>query len=503
MSIVWLKLLIVFAIAFLVYHTVGAKYRWMILLLASIGFILIAAGIISFWYMFFAILVSFFGSNFINKVENNSVKQLILGSSILLIIAEFVLLKFSGALSQLSTNVSEFFATTETIAGDAIVTLGVSYYSLILIAYITDVYRKVTTVETNFLKHSLFSTYFPQILMGPIVRHKEMKEQLFSTKEISFDCIKFGVFRILWGITKKIVIADRILLPINTILGSYQEYSGMYILFAMILFGLQFYIEFSAAMDIVLGISECFGIKMPENFNNPFFSKSVHDFWNRWHITFYSFLKDYIFYPVIRSKIMMKIKSALEGIKHKWLAKHIPLFIAYFVIWSISSFRHGISFKYFIAMGMSPCIFMILEDIFKLITDKVLKIKSLKNALWAKIIQRIYVLTAMYLMWFFFRAETVSDCFNMFEKVLFDFNSANTITTIGVDKYDFGVIIIGITLIIIVDLLKEFKVDLRGIYIRCPLIVRWCAIIFFQIVILLLGLYGPEYDPKDFMYFKF
>ena len=503
MSIIWLKFLVVFAVVFIIYHLVPARYRWIALLLASITFLLMAAGVVPFLFLLFAILVSFFGAKFISKVENNNIKQLILGSSILLIIAEFVILKFSGALNGFATNVAELFNIKESVVSNGIIPLGISYYSLILIAYITDVYRKVTTVETNFLKHSLFSMYFPQILMGPIVRHKEMQEQLFSTKEISFDCIKFGVFRILWGITKKIVIADRIAIAVNTIFGSYQEYSGMYLLFAIVLFGFQFYIEFSAAMDIVIGISECFGIKLPENFNNPFFARNFHDFWNRWHITLYSFLKDYIFYPVIRSKIVMKIKSVLEDTKHKWLAKHIPLFISYFIIWSIASFRHGINLKYFISIGMFPCLLMILEDIFKPVVNKAFKIKLLKNVVLFKLMQLGYLLTVLYLLWFFFRAETVSDCFNMLRKVLFDFYSTNMLTTIGVDKYDFSIIAIGIILIIIVDILKELKVDLRGIYLRLPLLVRWCVIIFFQVVILLLGLYGPEYNPEDFMYFKF
>ena len=146
---------------------------------------------------------------------------------------------------------------------------------------------------------------------------------------------------------------------------------------------------------------------------------------------------------------------------------------------------------------------MILEDIFKPVVNKLFKFKLFKNVVFVKLMQLCYLLTVLYLLWFFFRAETVSDCLNMLGKVLFDFNSSNMLTTIGVDKYDFSIIAIGIVLIIIVDILKESKVDLRGTYIRLPLLVRWCVIIFFQVVILLLGLYGPEYNPEDFIYFKF
>ena len=500
MSTQLLYFFLVFIITFFIYHFSHSKIRWIFLLSASVAFFLLVSGYKAFILFLAIILASFFCAIYIAKSDNEKKNKWILFLTILFVVVEFILIKTTNLLSQLTIFLSNTFIIDKSIVENVIIPLGFSYYSLIIIAYVTDVYRKVALPQTNFLKYSLFAMYFPQMTMGPIVRYNEIKDQLYSDKEISFNCIKFGIFRILWGIAKKLIIADRIAIITSNIFPNYTDYSGAYILLALMLFGFQLYIDFSSAMDIFIGASECFGIKLPENFNNPFFSKSYHEFWQRWHITFYTFFRDYIFYPVIRSNIVSSIKKHLSN---KWLYNHLPFFISYFATWIVASFWHGIYFKYVIATCIIPVICLIIEDIVRPISSKLHK--KLNN-IFIKILdifKTIYVFSLIYVSWAFFNSDSVSQGVEMVRKIFVEFLPEKFIFNIGVDIFDFSIIVIGILFFIFIDILKENKIDLKTKYINMPIVFRWFALSFLITLILFFGLYGPEYNPQDFLYFKF
>lgn len=503
MSAAWIYLLIIFALIFLFYHLLNPKFRWVVLLISSIIFLLTAGGFIAFLLTIFSVFISYEAAILIDKTSDNKRQKCILASAVILLAAEFVLFKFNGVNNHFVSFLSDFFHLNTNIIKNLIIPLGFSYYSLILIAYMTDVYRKVAEVQKNFFKYSLFSLYFPQILMGPIVRYNEMKEQLFSVREINFDCIKFGIFRILWGLMKKLVIADRLAVVTGGILNNYTEYSGLNIAAAIVLFGIQFYIDFSSAMDIVLGISECFGIKMPENFKNPLFSVSFHDYWKRWHITLNMFFRDYIFYPVIRSEFVSKIKNSFKKRSLIWHSQFIPFFIGYIAVWIVAGCWHGLQMKFVIANCMLPCIFLILEDIFKPVFGKIIKVKhQSKWNILLRPIKMLYVFSFLCVCWCFFNTETIQEGFQLIQRVLFNFNTDTKHIGQIIDVYDALVLYFGIVAIIIVDILKEIKIDLKTKYINLPLMTRWTIIAVLMFIIQLLGLYGPEFNPQDFIYFK-
>lgn len=203
MTFVWQTLLLLFAVSFIIYHLISAKIRWIFLLTVSLVFLFIISGPLCFIYTLSFVLISYFGAYFIDKANEEKDKITILTLTVTVLFAGLIIFKFTNVIVPINVFISKFFNIPKKFVDTIIVPVGISYYTLILIAYIVDVYRKVTTFERNFFKYLLFSIYFPQLLMGPIVRHNDTKDQLFSYKAIDFSCIQFGIVRILWGILKK------------------------------------------------------------------------------------------------------------------------------------------------------------------------------------------------------------------------------------------------------------------------------------------------------------
>lgn len=187
--------------------------------------------------------------------------------------------------------------------------IGISFYTMQAVAYIFDVYRRKIPADRNLLRLALFMGFFPQIMEGPICRYSETAEQLWAAPMLRYQNLTFGLQRILFGLMKKIVIADRLNLLIKNIFTGYESYDGFVIAVAAVCYTIQLYMDFSGAMDLVIGSGQIFGMKLPENFQRPFFSKTISEFWKRWHITLGAWFKDYIFYPLSMSKPLKKLTA--------------------------------------------------------------------------------------------------------------------------------------------------------------------------------------------------
>ena len=174
--------------------------------------------------------------------------------------------------------------------------LGISFYTFQTMGYIIDVYRDKYPYEKNIFKLALFISFFPQLIQGPISRFDDLKETLFGEHSFDAKAISFGLQRILWGFFKKLVIADRLLPAVNTIVRNPEEYQGVYVLVGMFFYAIQLYADFTGGIDIAIGVAEVFGIRLKENFERPYFSKSITEYWRRWHISLGSWFREYMFF---------------------------------------------------------------------------------------------------------------------------------------------------------------------------------------------------------------
>lgn len=190
--------------------------------------------------------------------------------------------------------------------------IGISFYSLQAISYICDVYRGKISADKNFARVALFMSFFPQIMEGPICRYSDTAQQLFRGDAVKYENLTSGMQRILYGMMKKLVIADRVNGLVTETFSNHANYNGTVAAVAAVVYTLQLYMEFSGTMDIVIGSAEIFGIKMPENFRQPFFSKTISEFWQRWHITLGTWFKDYIYYPISMSRTSKKLTKKQE-----------------------------------------------------------------------------------------------------------------------------------------------------------------------------------------------
>ena len=180
--------------------------------------------------------------------------------------------------------------------------LGISFYTLQAIAYLTDIYRGKATADRNPAKFMLFMSFFPQIVQGPIPRHGQLASQLYEGHDFDYTRVCHGVQLMVWGLFKKLVIGERIAIPVNALFDNYSKYSGPILFLAAAMYGLQVYADFSGGMDIARGVAQILGIELELNFRQPYFSSSVEEFWRRWHMTMGNWMRDYVFYPLSMSK---------------------------------------------------------------------------------------------------------------------------------------------------------------------------------------------------------
>ena len=311
----------------------------------------------------------------------------------------------------------------------------------------------------------------------------------------------------LWGFFKKLVIADRLGMFCGTIIDEWETYSGLWIALAVVVYSIQIYTDFSGCIDIVRGVSEMFGITLRRNFNHPYFSKTMGEFWRRWHISLQEWFKDYIYYPVSASNFTKKIKKYY---KNKGKKRAEELFASCFpvlVVWMITGIWHGASWM-FVAWGIFHAILLIGSQVFAPFFQKLtqwLRIKT-DNFGWS-----FWQMTRTFLLCcvgrVFFRASTIADSFGMFGKMFTDVKISSLFDRSVIKALDFGAENMVISLIAIfvlwaVDMLQE-RMPLRKTLAQQNLIFRWSVIVIGLLAVIVFGIYGPGFEASSFIYEQF
>lgn len=402
MTVVSFSFLVFFALLMLLYFVFPHKIQWFVLLIFSYVFYYSVSGRLPI-YIFITTVITYLAANFINKIkkdtdkkisENESItkdeKKVLRSSSdkkrkavliiaICLNIGLLAIFKYVNPFLQAFSKFSaDFGVAVSATKINLILPLGISFYTFQSIGYLVDVYRKKTAPEKNFFKTALFVSYFSQIIEGPIGRFDKLAPQLFAQHKFSFERFKKSVFLVLWGFFKKLVIADNLAPMITDVKLNYNAYDGFQVLLTMFLFGIQLYADFSGYMDIVTGFSSILGIEIEKNFNRPYFSKTVTEFWRKWHISLCSWFRDYLFYPIFMSKKMMNLAKRLRTKGHKTAAKNIPTYIAMIVVWFLTGLWHAANWPQ-VLWGLCNGLIMISALQFKPAYDKINKKLHIKT----------------------------------------------------------------------------------------------------------------------------
>lgn len=438
-------------IAYVVYLLVPPKVRIYWLLLASYGFCM------SFGVKYALILListagTWMGGIAIEKLQRQAAGRWAAGGVIVLHV--FLLCFFKYDKNNLALPV------------------GISFYTFQAIGYLVDIYKGTICAEHNFIRFGLFQAFFPKLVQGPIERSGSLLDQIRRLEEkklLDLQRMQDGILLLLWGLFQKLMIADRIAIPVNAVYRQFGAFGGAEILLATFLYAFQIYCDFAGYTNMARGIAKLFGIELSENFKRPYLSVSVREFWHRWHISLSSWLRDYVYIP-------------LGGNRKGHIRKYVNIMVTFL----ISGIWHGTGFHFLLWGGMHGGM-QILERGWEK-TPRVFR----------------WFLTFCFIdvSWMVFRVNSLGDLKGMLWILITDFHFRD-LAGMELGRFEWILLILGIVLIVGKDILNEKGICLRKWLKERSWPVRLLAYTALLSGIVIFGVYGGAYDTSGFLYTQF
>lgn len=386
-----------------------------------------------------------------------------------------------------------------------ILPLGISFYTFQAMGYIIDVYRGTVEAERNPFKFALFVSFFPQLIQGPISRFGDLKQTLFERHPFHGPTVSLGLQRILWGFFKKLVVADRIVAGVNVLIHDADAYTGAYAFVGMLFYALELYADFTGGIDITIGIAQTLGIRVTENFNRPFFSKNIKEYWNRWHITMGSWFTDYIFYPISVCKPMLKLSKFSRKRFGEVVGKRVPVYLSSFAVWFATGVWHGASWN-FIVWGLGNWLVIMVSQELEPLYAKFHGRFHVKEKFGFRLFQVIRTVLLMSVLRMFDCYRNVPLTFRMIGSM---FTARNwnvlwdgSLLRIGLSGTDYAVLLFGLVLLVTVSLVQR-RGSVRAKIGALPYWGRFTIWYGLFLVVLLAGAYGIGYDASQFIYNQF
>lgn len=492
------QFLIFFPIVVLIYWAIPLRFRYIWLLAASYYFYMC-------WNAKYALLllfstaVTYASGLIINKIKSLEIEEgkrtrymkLCVAFSFVINIGVLAWFKYFNFIFE---NVQKVFVhigiALSSPAFDIVLPVGISFYIFQALSYTVDVYRGDIYAEKNFLKYALFVSFFPQLVAGPIERSKNLLKQVAEPHRFDYEKCREGFLLMLWGFFLKLVIADRAAIIVNTVYNDYGSYPGMYLVVATVLFAFQIYCDFAGYSTIAMGAAKIMGFELMENFDCPYFAKSVSEFWRRWHISLSSWFRDYLYIP-------------LGGNRKGTARKYLNMMIVFLT----SGMWHGAQWSFIVWGGING-LYQIIGERLMPVRNKLNKLLRLKRESFGhKLFKVVTTFVLIDFAWIFFRANRFTDAFGIIKSmfsvrnwwVLFD----DSLFTLGLDWKNFVLLILAIVILLVSDIFKYKGIKVRRVIMRQELWFRWSLYIAAIAGILVFGIWGPGYDASAFIYFQF
>lgn len=519
-------------IIFCLYFGIKKEYRWIVLLVGSYLFYWINSKRLVFVILSVTVVTFLVGKvidtnnqkngSFLKehkelsstekkayKQRNKKLNKIILTGGVLVDLSMLLFFKYFNFFSGNASGLLQRIGVPVVLpALNLMIPIGISFYTLQAIAYMTDVYRGKYRADKNFFKFMLFMSYFPQIVQGPIARYDFLADQLYEGRNLDYKRCTFGIQLILWGFIKKLVIADRLAVPVNEIFNNFSEYTGMLVLLAAIGYGLQVYADFSGGMEIARGVSQIFGIELQLNFKQPYFARSIEEFWRRWHITLGAWMKDYIFYPLSLSKLSGSIGKKARLLFGSSIGKKIPSFIAMFIVYFLVGFWHGAEWKY-IFYGIWNGLFIMSGILCEEGYARMKMTLGINEKLLSwKLFQMFRTFMLCSVGRFFSRAGSTYAAVYMMGAMVKGFGNIaflvdGTLIGLGMNTANWIVLCVMIVLMFLVDIAHEKGIHIRETIAGQGIIFRWLVYYTAVFVVLVFGMYGSAYNSAAFIYQQF
>ena len=512
-------------IVFLGYHVLPRRVRWGWLLIASVVFYAMTSTTTILFLVFSALtiyggglFVGFMGTYLKDKLayhkemtpkEKKDFRSSIKRSQrwiVLLVVALNASILLVFKFYNQTVNLLGGFYTPQ--GGFPLLTvlapIGLSFYTLQAISYIVDVYRDKIPCEKNPLMLMLYLCYFPVIVQGPISRYSDLVPKFKAGGDpVDENTVTRGLNLMLWGLMKKLIIADRLSIFVSSIFDAAVPYQGVYLTVGIMLYSIQIYCDFSGGIDIVSGFSRTLGIELIKNFDHPYFSRSIPEFWRRWHITLGAWLREYVFYPVSLSKPIGNISMKARRKFGPRVGKMIPVYLSLSVVWVLNGIWHGSRLQFLlfgVYHGLLTMGGMLFENVF-IKMQNALRIKT-ECFSW-----RLFQMVRTFLLGcvgrIIYKAPDVATAGAMLVSI---FTTANfhvlfdgSLLNLGLTSLDFTVIVIGLLVLLCVSREQE-KRSISLWLAEQNFLFRIAVYVVTLSVLLVFGVYGPGYDASQFIY---
>ena len=418
--------LIFLPIVLVIYYIIPMKYKHIWLLISSYYFYMCwnAKYVL---LIFVSTVITYLSGILIDKVEKTwpdvndigKYKKLILALSFVSNLGILFYFKYINFTLDIVTRVlSKMNISMNVPVFDVILPVGISFYTFQALSYSVDVYRGEVAPEHDFFRYALFVSFFPQLVAGPIERSKNLLTQLREPRKFDFGYAFDGILLMLWGFFLKIVLADRIAIFVDTVYGDCEHYQGIYLIVATVLFAVQIYCDFSGYSSIAMGTAKLLGIELMDNFNAPYLSTSVADFWRRWHISLTSWFKDYLYIPLGGSK---------KGSLRKYFNKMI--------VFMLSGLWHGAQLT-FVVWGAINGLYQVIGEVLMPIRKKVSDIIGInRNSEGVYALSVLATFALVDFTWIFFRADSLGRAIYIIKSIL---NTENIWTLFDGSLYNCG-----------------------------------------------------------------
>ncbi len=493
-----INFLIFFPIASLIYFIFPAKIKYLWLLIISYFYYMC-------WNAKYALLLLFstgvtylsgFLMDYFEKSGDDShqikirKKWCVAGSFFLNLSVLFLFKYFDFAVDNINRLLSMCRLSLISPSFDPLLPVGISFYIFQALSYTMDIYRKEIRAEKNFLKYALFVSFFPQLVAGPIERSKNLLSQIHNVHSFNYKRMTEGLLIMLWGYFQKLVLADRIAIFVDAAYGNPAAYPGCYLLLASVLFAVQIYCDFSGYSLIAIGSARILGFSLMDNFNCPYLSASVAEFWRRWHISLTSWFRDYLYIP-------------LGGNQKGPVRKYVNILTVFLV----SGLWHGAQWTYVI-WGALNGLFQIIGSVTKKGREKLCRNFHIHtDSIGHKCFRILLTFILVDVTWIFFRAGSITEAFFILKNIFTVHNPwiflDGSLYTLGLSQRQFWLMIFAIGALIAGDILTYYKVPVIQILLKQDLWCRWLIYIGAAVFILIFGIWGAGYDAQAFVYFQF
>lgn len=492
-----LQFLLFFPAAVLVYYLTPAKRRYLMLGLISYGFYMCFKPVYAL-LLFGVTLVTYLAGLAIGKRQqkDNAGKHpgllwLVLGL-VLCLGCLFVFKYYSFFVGDLLRGIQAVFPEwgVTSPALKLALPVGISFFTFQSLGYVFDVYSGKLEAERNFFRYAAFVSFFPLLCAGPIERAGRMLPQLAAPAKPSAHRMKRGLYRMLWGYFQKLVISDRCAIAVSQVFGSYEAYAGFQLVTAAVLFAFQIYGDFAGYSNLAIGAAEVMGFRVADNFNTPYFSRSIGEFWRRWHISLSTWFRDYLYFPLGGSRCSR--------------GKHYRNLM---IVFLVSGLWHGAGWTFLIWGGLNG----LFQVVGAQTRDSRKRLRQLlrirEDSLGYTVFQMLVTFCLVDITWIFFNAADVRTAFGFLARMVSTLSLGNlfggALFQLGLSSVEMHILFVALLLQFAVSLCNYRGIALRDVLGRQGFLVQDAVALVGIFTVLIFGIYGPAYDAAAFIYMNF